>query len=96
MKLDFIQNYRKDVFIKMQGYAQALKESPALKGKRTKLKNLMGQVLKLSQEVREACPHLIENQIYEETGREDSYGCYKFGMDYWLRCKACDKTLERW
>jgi hypothetical protein len=72
--LDFIKQYRKDVYARMQGLAKAKSESPYFKGLRTSLAHLMDTVNKLSQKVIDECPHVIENQEYTEWKNEDTLG----------------------
>jgi hypothetical protein len=80
----------------MQGLATAKVESKALKAARRKLARLMAEVSKLSAFVGESCPHLIEEQAYEERGREDTLGNYKSGRSCSIRCKGCGVFLARW
>lgn len=94
--LPWMKRWRKDVFERMRSFVKSEKETPAQKGKRTRLANLLKEVEKLSKEVRNACPHILENQRYEEHGRQNTLGSWAAGMDYWLRCEGCGNTLDRW
>lgn len=93
--LPWLMKYRKNVFKTMQDLAQG-SESPEFIKKQEKLVKLQEQIDKLRKELIETCPHPIENQEYRETGREDDYGCYKSGMDYYIKCKICNKYLAEW
>lgn len=94
--LPWMKRWRKDAFKKMQSLVVVEKESPALKAKRTKLKNLQEQVSKLHSEISKSCPHVLENQRYEECGRQNDLGSWASGMDYLIRCTGCGKYLADW
>lgn len=80
----------------MEELAKRKRETPEMKRKRALLAKLMERVQKLSKEVRGGCSHLIENQKYTETGREDTLGSWKSGMDYKIQCNGCGEVLARW
>lgn len=80
----------------MEKLAKRKREPPALKKKRALLKKLLERVEKLSKEVRGECPHLIEDLRYTETGREDTLGSWRSGMDYKIQCNGCGVVLDRW
>lgn len=94
--LSWLKRYRKGVHLKIYGLAKALRESKALKIKREFLERLAARHLKLGAEVRAACPHVPQNQVYTETGREDTLGNWASGMDCKIQCKGCGEVLERW
>ncbi len=94
--LPWLQRYRKAAFAKMVGHAKAKREPSVLRVRRKRLRALLEEVQVLSKEVVGGCPHLVENQVYEEYCPEDTLGNRSRGMCCTIRCEGCGNILERW
>jgi hypothetical protein len=93
---DDVCKHRPYAYRLMVGYAKRKRESKIRMDGLALLAQLEARVAKLRAKLIASCPHVFANQEYSETGREDEFGGHLRGADCEIRCKSCNKTLEKW
>lgn len=98
--LPWLRKYRPAEVVIMESLQ--LPEPPLRVSPRTH-KKYLNEIRKLEERLRflkeqtvYPCHHPIEVQSYSESGRQDTLGGWRPGMDYRIRCERCGEYLKSW
>ncbi len=91
--LPWLRKYRASIVAQMESLVVKKKSSRTIKRKLKKLEGLKGEISDLWDSIVKECSHPLESQRYSESGREDTLGGYRRGMDLRIYCSDCKATL---
>ncbi len=91
--LPWLRKYRANIVQKMESLVENKKSVRTIKSALKKIEKLHEEERTILKRIREGCSHPLESQRYSESGRQDTLGGWRPGMDLRIQCTDCKKEL---